>query len=104
MSYKSGLSAESDGPPEERAEGLRMVLPSDGDLYEPSLTFLSACGIPVDRPSTRRYTADIPALPSASVLFQRTSDITQKVEEGSAELGITGTGPIHGVPAGRRLP
>ena len=90
MSYKSGLSAESEGLPKERAEGIRIVLPSDGDLYEPSLAFLSACGIPVDRPSTRRYTADIPALPSASVLFQRTSDITQKVEEGSAELGITG--------------
>ena len=69
---------------------LRLVLPSDGDLYEPSLSFLSGSGIPVDRPSARRYTARIPALPGAAVLFQRTADITQKVEEGSAELGITG--------------
>lgn len=38
----------------------------------------------------RRYTAAIPSLPEASVLFQRTSDITQKVEEGSAEIGIVG--------------
>ena len=90
MSYKSGLSAESEGLPKERAEGIRIVLPSDGDLYEPSLAFLQRLRHPLDRPSTRRYTADIPALPSASVLFQRTSDITQKVEEGSAELGITG--------------
>ncbi len=70
--------------------GCRLVLPSDGDLYEPSLAFLRGCGIPVDRPSTRRYTASIPALPGATVLFQRAADITQKVEEGSAELGITG--------------
>ena len=65
-------------------------MPNDGDLYEPSLSFLQACGIPVDRANPRRYTAPIPALPGVTVLFQRASDITQKVEEGSAELGITG--------------
>ena len=74
----------------DKADGLRLVLPSDGDLYEPSLAFLQACGVPVDRPSPRRYTARMPAFPGATVLFQRTADITQKVEEGSAELGITG--------------
>jgi ATP phosphoribosyltransferase len=46
--------------------------------------------MPVVRPSARRYTAYIPALPGVEVLFQRTADITQKVEEGSAEMGITG--------------
>ena len=74
----------------DKENGLRLALPSDGDLYEPSLAFLEACGIPVDRPSTRRYTAPIPALPGTTVLFQRAADITQKVEEGSAEMGITG--------------
>ena len=69
---------------------LRLVLPSDGDLYEPSLSFMSKCGLTVDRPSTRRYMAKIPALAGVEVLFQRTADVTQKVEEGSAELGITG--------------
>ena len=76
--------------PKDKEDSLRLALPSDGDLYEPSLAFLRACGIPVDRPSIRRYTARIPVLPGATVLFQRTADITQKVEEGSAELGITG--------------
>ena len=70
--------------------GIRLALPSDGDLYEPSLAFLRACGIAVDRPSARRYMATIKTLPGATILFQRTGDITQKVEEGSAELGITG--------------
>lgn len=69
---------------------LRLALPSDGDLYEPTLDFMKACGLSVRRPSARRYTAFIPALPGVEVLFQRTADITQKVEEGSAELGITG--------------
>ena len=72
------------------ANGLRLALPSDGDLHEPSLAFLAGCGIPVDRPSVRRYTASMPALPGATVLFQRAADITQKVGEGCAELGITG--------------
>ena len=72
------------------AEGLRLALPSDGELYDPSLGFLKSCGIPVHRSNVRRYTARIPSVPGATVLFQRTADITQKVEEGSAELGITG--------------
>ncbi len=71
-------------------ELLRLALPSDGDLYEPSLAFLQACGMAVERSSARQYTAHIPSLDGTAVLFQRTADITQKVEEGSAELGIVG--------------
>ena len=69
---------------------LNLAVPSDGALHDPSLTFLRSCGIGVLRTNMRRYTAAIPSLPEASVLFQRTSDITQKVEEGSAEIGIVG--------------
>ncbi len=69
---------------------LRLVLPSDGELHKSTLDFLGACGLPVHRPSTRRYTALIPAAPDVEVLLQRAADVTQKVEEGSAELGITG--------------
>ncbi len=68
----------------------RLVLPSDGDLYQASLDFMGDCGLNVLRPSARSYTAQIPSLPGVEVLFQRTADITQKVEEGSADLGVTG--------------
>ena len=51
---------------------------------------MSACGLPVSRPNARRYTGSIPAITGVEVLFQRTGDVTQKVEEGSAELGVTG--------------
>ena len=54
------------------------------------MAFLEASGLTVLRLNARRYTASIPALAQVEVLFQRTADITQKVEEGSAELGITG--------------
>ena len=72
------------------APSLRLLLPSDGDLHQPTLDFLRGCGVPVRRPNARRYTASVPAIPGVEVLFQRTADITAKVEEGSAELGITG--------------
>lgn len=69
---------------------LRLVLPSDGALHDGSMDFMEASGLNVLRPSARRYTAWIPALSQVDVFFQRTADITQKVEEGSAELGVTG--------------
>ena len=78
-------SATSNGQP-----SLRLLLPSDGDLHQPTLDFMRDCGLTVRRPNARRYTASVPALPGVEVLFQRTADITAKVEEGSAELGITG--------------
>ena len=79
------MSAISNGHP-----SLRLVLPSDGDLHQSTLDFLRDCGLPVRRPNARRYTATVPALPGVEVLFQRTADITSKVEEGSADLGING--------------
>lgn len=54
------------------------------------MRFLDSCGVKVNRPNSRRYTGSIPSLPGIDVLFQRTADITTKVEEGSAEMGITG--------------
>ena len=54
------------------------------------MRFLASCGVKVNRPNSRRYTGSIPSLPGIDVLFQRTADITTKVEEGSAEMGITG--------------
>jgi ATP phosphoribosyltransferase len=69
---------------------LRIALPSDGELYEPALAFLKSCGLKVSRPNQRRYTGTMPDVPGTSVLFQRTADITSKVEDGSAELGIVG--------------
>ena len=69
---------------------LRLAVASDGALHDPTLMFLNACGIGVERSNSRRYTAAIPSLPGVSVLFQRGSDIPLKVEEGSADMGIVG--------------
>ena len=69
---------------------MRIALPSDGELYDSTIAFMRACGLTVSRPNSRRYTGTIPTKPGVEVLFQRTADVTQKVEEGSAELGVTG--------------
>ena len=69
---------------------LRLAIPSDGALHESTLLFLRSCGIGVLRTNNRSYTAQIPTLPGVAVLFQRGSDITSKVEEGSADMGIVG--------------
>ena len=69
---------------------MRIALPSDGELYDSTIAFMRACGLPVSRPNSRRYTGTVPTIPGVEVLFQRTADVTQKVEEGSAELGVTG--------------
>ena len=69
---------------------LRLAVPSDGALHEPSLSFLRSCGIEVLRTNLRCYTAEIPTLPGVAVHFQRASDIAPKVEEGNADVGIVG--------------
>ena len=69
---------------------IQLAIPSNGALYDPTLKFLSKSGIPVFRSNPRKYSAIIPNLNGINILFQRTSDITSKVEDGSAELGIVG--------------
>ncbi len=69
---------------------LRLAVPSDGALHQPTLDFLQACGLGVRRPNLRRYTAEVPALPGVIVHFQRAADIGLKVEEGSADMGVIG--------------
>lgn len=71
-------------------EGLRLALPTKGELEEPTMGFLQACGLKVERPSARQYAGTIPSLPGLGVLFLRAADIAEKVIEGSADLGITG--------------
>jgi len=69
---------------------IRIAVPSDGAMHEPTLSFLEDCGLSVNRGNSRRYIASIPSLDGVTILFQRSADITSKVEDGSADLGILG--------------
>ena len=73
-----------------RDGGLRLAIPSDGAMFDPTQSFLERCGLEVVRPSARRYTASVPAVHGLEVIFQRAADITSKVEDGNADLGMVG--------------
>ncbi len=69
---------------------LRLALPSSGALQHPAMSFMRSCGLAVSRPNDRRYIARIPSLPNATVMFQRSSDITSKIDEGSIDIAVVG--------------
>ena len=71
-------------------EAMRLAIPSDGVMHEQTLDFLNSCGMRVRRPSARGYTGSIPAVKGVEVVFQRTADISARVEAGDADMGLVG--------------
>lgn len=69
---------------------IRLALPSKGALYQDTFDFMANCGLTVFRPNPRQYEAVIPALPAATVLFQRPTDIVVGVQQGTMDFGLTG--------------
>ncbi|HID90948.1 TPA: ATP phosphoribosyltransferase [Candidatus Bathyarchaeota archaeon] len=68
---------------------VRIAIPSKGRLYEKTLEVLGRAGIaPTDRRERALYapTSD----PEVGVIFLRAADIPRFVEEGVADLGVTG--------------
>jgi len=74
---------------------IRLALPSKGRLEQDSQSFLEACGLKIYKPNPRQYQANIPAIPSLSVLFQRPGDIVVGVRQGSLDFGIAGLDSIQ---------
>lgn len=68
---------------------LRLAVPSKG-MEDAALSFLSSCGLRVNRSNPRQYRATVGSLHGVEVLFQRAPDIVEKVTEGSVDIGITG--------------
>jgi len=69
---------------------LRFAIPSEGALYDGGLPFMRECGLRISRVNPRRYTAEVPSLPGVEILFQRSWDITDEVDGGSADMGLVG--------------
>ena len=69
---------------------LKLVIPSDGAMYESTLEFMEKVGLSVTRESKRRYIAHIPNLSGVTVLLLRSADITSTIEDGSADVGLLG--------------
>ena len=69
---------------------LKLVIPSDGAMYESTLEFMANVGLSVERESKRRYIATIPNLSGITVLLLRSADITSTLEDGGADFGLLG--------------
>lgn len=69
---------------------LRLAIPSTGALEQGAVRLLADSDAAVSRVNSRRYTAEIPAIPGIEVIYQRQSDITTIVDSGNADLGIVG--------------
>lgn len=69
---------------------IRVALPSKGSLGEPMFAFLKECGLSIDRPSSRSYTARFRNLEGIEVSFLRAPEIVERVRAGELELGLTG--------------
>lgn len=72
------------------ADKLILALPSKGRLGDDSENFFGRAGLRIYKPNRRQYTASIPSLPAAEVVYQRPRDILGKVGEGRVDIGITG--------------
>ena len=57
------------------AANLIVALPSKGNLAEPCEGFFARAGLPIYKPNRRQYSATIPRLPLAEVVYQRPLDI-----------------------------
>lgn len=71
-------------------DNLIVALPSKGNLADSADNFFGRAGLRIYKPNRRQYTATIPSLPRAEVVYQRPLDILSKVLEGRADIGVTG--------------
>jgi ATP phosphoribosyltransferase len=69
---------------------LTVALPSKGSLSEPMFAFLKECGLSIDRPSARSYTARFRNLDGIEVTFLRAPEIVERIRAGELALGLTG--------------
>ena len=76
--------------PNGKIENLRIAVPSEGALYDSSISFMKSAGLGINRPNARSYEATISVIPNVIVHFQRSGDIPLKIEEASADIGIVG--------------
>jgi len=74
----------------EKTENLRIAVPSEGALYDSTMSFMKSAGLEIRRFNARSYEASINVIPNAIVHFQRSGDIPLKIEEASADIGIVG--------------
>ncbi|MDD3043450.1 MAG: ATP phosphoribosyltransferase [Methanosarcinaceae archaeon] len=67
---------------------IRIAIPNKGRLHDPTVSIFSDAGLPISGAS-RNLFAKTPD-PEISILFARAADIPEYVQDGAADVGITG--------------
>lgn len=72
------------------SEVVRFALPSKGSLSDPLAAFLRECGLSIDRPSSRSYSARFRNLEGIDVSYLRAPEIVERLHAGDVDVGVTG--------------
>ena len=73
---------------------MRIAVPNKGRLHEPTVELLERAGLQIENGADRKLYAET-VDPEVSILFARAADIPEYVDDGAAEVGITGLDQVH---------
>jgi ATP phosphoribosyltransferase len=69
---------------------IRIAIPNKGRLYEPTISLFKDAGLPISGGAERRKLFAKTTDPDIHILFARAADIPEYVQDGAADVGITG--------------
>jgi ATP phosphoribosyltransferase len=69
---------------------IRIAIPNKGRLYEPTISIFKDAGLPISGGAESRKLFAKTTDPDIHVLFARAADIPEYVQDGAADVGITG--------------
>ncbi|WP_292376827.1 MULTISPECIES: ATP phosphoribosyltransferase [unclassified Methanosarcina] len=69
---------------------IRVAIPNKGRLYEPTISIFKDAGLPVSGGAESRKLFAKTTDPDIHILFARAADIPEYVQDGAADVGITG--------------
>ncbi|HII81227.1 MAG TPA: ATP phosphoribosyltransferase [Methanosarcina sp.] len=69
---------------------IRIAIPNKGRLYEPTMSIFKDAGLPISGGAESRKLFAKTTDPDIHILFARAADIPEYVQDGAADVGITG--------------
>lgn len=69
---------------------IRIAIPNKGRLYDPTISIFKDAGLPISGGAESRKLFAKTTDPEIQVLFARAADIPEYVQEGAADVGVTG--------------
>jgi ATP phosphoribosyltransferase len=69
---------------------IRIAIPNKGRLHEPTISIFRDAGLPISGGAESRKLFEKTIDPEINILFARAADIPEYVQDGAADVGITG--------------